>query len=407
MTMGYLAIVLIYLTIGPSHGSQSLPEARPVQWLFGSPVANDNRYYIEPLRMNEEYDVSSPGPTVINGFQCKAVKQLTTEPKDTPISIVWVYGIDEQTNRQRTYMATAQTEDPTRECFSSIDPHRPNILRELNEICNTVGFRVLNTSDPSEIKDGTYSGDKDYLMGLEAEVQGGKINHLTSHDAVSPNIDKLSYFGVGHVISVTVVNQKNPDQYTRKTGTLILEPESRALPLQYDAITRRNLGSWDHDNTDYEDINEDASHERGTGKLWDKVHKMALPQDAGALPGSSVSNVSAAVNPSPAVLDRLTTGLLRLDAALFYWLAASCPKLKLRTFWERIDSAHLRDLLFASAISYPKKCLDRRFSLVTTTMDYLSIVLIYLTIGPSHGSQSLPEARPVQWLFGSPVANDN
>ncbi|KAF4688415.1 hypothetical protein FOZ60_002815 [Perkinsus olseni] len=262
-TMSHLGIVLIYLTIGPSHGSQSLPEARPVQWLFGSPVANDNRYYIEPVRMSKIYDVSTPGPTMTNGFQCKAVKQLTTESKDIPISIVWVYRIDKDTNRQGTYMAAAQTENPTRECFSSIDPHRPNILRELNEICNTVGFRVLNTSDPSEIKDGTYSGDKDSSIRLEADVKGGRIKRLTPSGPAATKGDEVSYFGVGHVISVTVGNQ-----YTSRDGTLILEPESRALPLQYDAITRRNLGSWDHDDTDYEDINEGVGHGEGSGKLW-------------------------------------------------------------------------------------------------------------------------------------------
>ncbi|KAF4671260.1 hypothetical protein FOL46_000358 [Perkinsus olseni] len=268
-TMGYLSIVLIYLTIGPSHSSQSLPEARPVQWLFGSPVANDNRYYIEPVRMNKIYDVSTPGPTMTNGFQCRPVKQLTTESKDIPISIVWVYRIDKDTNRQGTYVAAAQTENPTRECFSSIDPHMPNVLRELNEICNTVGFRVLNTSDPSEIEDGTYSGDKDSSIRLEADVKGGRIKRLTASGPAVTKGGEVSYFGVGHVISVTVGKQ-----YTSRDGTLILEPESRALPLQYDAITRRNLGSWDHDESDYEDINEGVSHGEGSGKLWGGLRRM-------------------------------------------------------------------------------------------------------------------------------------
>ncbi|KAF4655310.1 hypothetical protein FOL46_008306, partial [Perkinsus olseni] len=212
--MDYFGIVLIYLTIGPSYGVEYMPYARPVPWLFGSPVANDNRYYIEPLRKNED-------STVADGFECIPVLQLATEPKDSPISDVWVHGIDGQTNKQTTYVATAHADDPNQECFSSIDPPSDVALRELNGICNTVGFRVLNTSDPYVLKDGTYSGNKDSSMGLKADVKSGKIKRLTTHDLMESRNDELYYFGVGHVISVIVGNHMN----SNRNDTLILEPE--------------------------------------------------------------------------------------------------------------------------------------------------------------------------------------
>lgn len=268
--MRNLSKVFISCMVDIAYGSVSEPELRPMQWLYGTTVTNENRYYIEPFRRPVLHEMSDFKIGVANGVKCEPLKQLSSEPESTPIVGGLVYAVNGTDNTQRNYRATINAQDFSKKCFSSIDPPRSAVLTELNEICESWGFKILTTSDASQIEDGTYSGKQQYGKSLKTNVTGGRINDLTSgnHANVNKEIHKLSYFGVGHVISVTYHDQR--DESNLKDHTLILEPESRHLFLESYEITRKNLHTWDSDGSDrYDDDDDDEEAGRlRSGRGW-------------------------------------------------------------------------------------------------------------------------------------------
>ncbi|KAF4699104.1 hypothetical protein FOZ63_023978, partial [Perkinsus olseni] len=129
------------------------------------------------------------------------------------------------------------------DCFISLGPSNPEVAADLNEMCKNHEFRVATSSDASEIKDGTYSGEKTGCIKLEIDVKDGTVERLEAEPLsdVAKMLDRLTYFKVGGMLSVIVESSTSP--YVRYK--FILESKGRDVDLHGPVVGRSNLRDWD------------------------------------------------------------------------------------------------------------------------------------------------------------------
>ncbi|KAF4751135.1 hypothetical protein FOZ63_023657, partial [Perkinsus olseni] len=142
---------------------------------------------------------------------------------------VWINRIEAETKRQTWYSARVVTNEKS-DCFVALDPPNPEVAADLNEMCKNHEFRVADSSNAAQIKDGTYSGVKTGSMKLEIDVKDGTVERVNAEplNDVAKTMDKLTYFGVGDVLSVIVECSTNP----HRRYIFMLEPKESDVVLR-------------------------------------------------------------------------------------------------------------------------------------------------------------------------------
>ncbi|KAF4727438.1 hypothetical protein FOZ62_011239 [Perkinsus olseni] len=132
----------------------------------------------------------------------------------------------------------------TEDCFTSLNPPDPEVVVDLNRICENHDFWITTSSDPILIEDGTYSGEKADSMKLEVDVKGGRAERVTARakNERAKTMKKLTYFKVGDALSVTM---ENPAASLIR-DKMILEPNTRDVQFEH-SVGRSNLKDWDRE----------------------------------------------------------------------------------------------------------------------------------------------------------------
>ncbi|KAF4661018.1 hypothetical protein FOZ61_001292 [Perkinsus olseni] len=224
--MRLLSQLLFSLTATLARGNGG----RPLEWLFSTNINTGDRYYIEPKERSSMLR-TGPSATVDNGFQCIPATQYATVLNVFSVRNVRINHVKAETQRQTWFSARLVTNEG-RECFISLDPSDPEVAADLKEMYQ----RVLD-------KDGTYSGENTGFMKLEIDVKDGMVERVNAEplNDVAKTMDKLTYYGVGDVLSVIVESSTAP----LMTYRLILEPEDSGVGLRGRVVGNSNLRDWD------------------------------------------------------------------------------------------------------------------------------------------------------------------
>ncbi|KAF4682493.1 hypothetical protein FOZ60_010469 [Perkinsus olseni] len=249
--MHSLRKVVISLAVSLAYGSRD----RPVEWLFAISKETGSRYYIEPKERVAELRTRFT-TTMDDGFQCISATQYSTISDMFPVRYAWINRVEDKTMKQTRYSASLVANE-TEDCFTSLSPPDPEVVADLNRICENHDFWITTSSDPMHIEDGTYSGEKADSMKLEVDVKDGRAERVTARpkNEGAKTMKKLTYFKVGDVLSVTM---ENPAASLIR-DKMILEPNTRDAQFEH-GVGRSNLKDWDRETASA------ANMERGKGK---------------------------------------------------------------------------------------------------------------------------------------------
>lgn len=242
---GRVFITSVMVSVGFGRGSTNTPGQ--VEWIYGKSITTGNRYYLEPRRDGQSTSYKSEGKSYVvnDGIECQRVIKKTGPSQRSPVWGASVIKVDGNTREQKEYTVELASYNKAEDCFprglmDEIHVGKPQVLSELNQLCDEDAFRLIKGSTVNLPTDGKYCG-KVEGMTLEIDVQDGKIGYVNATSPTRP-IERLLYFTLGDVIFADVLRKFN-SQASAYTP-MILEPIDRKFGLLYDKIDASNLQYW-------------------------------------------------------------------------------------------------------------------------------------------------------------------
>ncbi|KAF4688949.1 hypothetical protein FOZ60_002198 [Perkinsus olseni] len=223
-------------------------EARRIEWLTVHDRRNGDRYYIEP---KERGAVLGTGPATMtdNGFQCIPATQYANYADVFSVRFATITRVKHET-REQTRHSASLIADKRRDCFTSIDPYDPEVAAAVNKFCKSNSFDPYYTQpNYTEIEDGTYYGKRAGSMGLQLDVEDGRVARViaTQLNNATETMTKITYFGLERVLSVIA---ENPNVPLMRYEFILEHSEIVESDKQWDSyfhptFGRRNIKDWD------------------------------------------------------------------------------------------------------------------------------------------------------------------